>query len=137
MNQHGYICKTCGGVAPMGVGFVSDEPAAVRYSPTIERCACGASVAPRVQEAERAALRSLALDAIMDAARIARGKDENYHATDRKIAQLLADPALYGAPEGADRLHELQAIRRQQTTARIDAWNDLVMTVRTTLDSLT
>jgi len=43
-RPHGYVCKRCGDVAPYGVGYVSDEPAAVQRSRTTERCACGHSV---------------------------------------------------------------------------------------------
>lgn len=44
--ERGYICKTCGDVAPTGVGYVSREPAAVQRSATTH-CACGASRAPQ------------------------------------------------------------------------------------------
>lgn len=38
----GYICKQCGGPAPMGVGYASTEGAAEMSS--LKECACGYSV---------------------------------------------------------------------------------------------
>lgn len=42
----GYICKTCGGPSPMGVGYTSTEPGARDASMPLTACGCGASHRP-------------------------------------------------------------------------------------------
>ena len=42
----GYICKTCAGPAPMGVGYVASGPAAEAASSGRTSCPCGASRTP-------------------------------------------------------------------------------------------
>lgn len=43
MSVHGYICKTCAGPSPVGVGYVDDTPGAAEHSAGLTACACGAS----------------------------------------------------------------------------------------------
>ena len=44
-TQHltGYICKTCHGPSPLGIGYTDDTPGAYQRSAEIQRCACGTS----------------------------------------------------------------------------------------------
>lgn len=37
----GYVCKTCGGPSPVGVGYVSNEPGAAEASAGLTQCRCG------------------------------------------------------------------------------------------------
>lgn len=41
----GYVCKRCGGPAPVGVGFASSAPGAAARSAIRDACPCGYSVA--------------------------------------------------------------------------------------------
>lgn len=41
----GYVCKRCGGPAPVGVGFASSAPGAAARSAMVDACPCGYSVA--------------------------------------------------------------------------------------------
>ena len=42
----GFICKTCGGPSPMGLGYTSTEPGAREASMPLVACGCGASRRP-------------------------------------------------------------------------------------------
>jgi len=46
----GYVCKRCGGAAPVGVGYVSTAPGAAARSAMVDACPCGYSVAPEPVE---------------------------------------------------------------------------------------
>lgn len=39
----GYVCKVCGGPAPLGVGFVDETPGARARSEAVGVCPCGHS----------------------------------------------------------------------------------------------
>lgn len=43
---HGYICKTCAGPAPVGIGYIANGRAAKAASQGISSCPCGASQLP-------------------------------------------------------------------------------------------
>ena len=43
-TSHGFICKSCEGPAPVGIGFVASGKDAAAASANIDRCGCGYSV---------------------------------------------------------------------------------------------
>lgn len=43
MQEHGYVCKQCGGPSPMGIGYVDNRPGAGHVSSYVTRCPCGHS----------------------------------------------------------------------------------------------
>lgn len=54
----GYVCKRCGGPAPVGVGYVSTAPGAEVRSAMVDACPCGYSVAPeRLEDVTATAVR--------------------------------------------------------------------------------
>lgn len=44
--EPGYVCKQCGGPAPLGIGFPDNSPGARERSEGLTSCACGYSVLP-------------------------------------------------------------------------------------------
>ena len=44
--EPGYVCKQCGGPAPLGIGFPDDSEGAYERSEGLTSCACGYSVLP-------------------------------------------------------------------------------------------
>lgn len=46
----GYVCKRCGGPAPVGVGYAAPGSEAAAASEGLTRCACGYSVHADVLE---------------------------------------------------------------------------------------
>jgi hypothetical protein len=42
-KTHGYICKKCGGPAPVGIGYVDSTDGAAERSAAVSACECGRS----------------------------------------------------------------------------------------------
>lgn len=44
-SEHGYVCKSCGGPSPVGIGYVDNTEGADERSAGLTRCQCGKSQA--------------------------------------------------------------------------------------------